>query len=160
MLFPSLTKSHRPGFTIFEGLIVLAVFGVFATLAVLSLNSARARMRDAQRLSNVSIVRTALSRYWLEKATYPASSEGVNLGEPGTKTDALTADGFVDRADIGDKQVYIQVPTGPNANEYYRYKGGPNGFSIRFKTERDSDLGKANIYFVHANGIDQEDVEK
>lgn len=152
-------KQQQPGFTILEGLIVLAVFGVFATLAVLSLNSARARMRDAQRLSNVSIVRTALSRYWLEKATYPASS-GVNLGEAGSKTDALTADGFVDRADIKDKQVYIQVPTGPGLNEFYQYKGGPNGFSIRFKTERDSDLGKANIYFAHSTGIDQEDTQK
>ncbi len=158
-LFSSFQKKQQPGFTILEGLIVLAIFGVFATLAVLSLNSARARMRDAQRLSNVSIMRTALSRYWLEKATYPASA-GVNLGEPGTGTDILTADGFVDRADVKDKQVYVQVPTGPKAGEYYQYKGGPNGFTIRFKTERDSDLGKANIYFVHSTGIDQEENEK
>ena len=155
----SLLRKQESGFTILEGLIVLAVFGVFATLAVLSLNSARARMRDAQRLSNVSIVRTALSRYWLEKATYPAST-GVDLGAPGTNTDALTADGFVDREDIKDKQVYIQVPAGPNAGEYYHYKGNPNGFSIRFKTERDTDLGKANIYFAHSTGIDQQDIEK
>lgn len=159
MSLSSALKKEQPGFTVFEGLIVLAVFGVFATLAILSLNSARARMRDAQRLSNVSIIRTALSRYWLEKATYPASS-GVELGAPGTKTDALTAEGFVDRAEVKDKQVYIQVPVGPGANEFYRYKGGPNGFSIRFKTERDSDLGKANIYFAHSTGIDQEDAEK
>lgn len=158
-LLSSLRKQQQPGFTVLEGLIVLAVFGVFATLAVLSLNSARARMRDAQRLSNVSIIRTALSRYWLEKATYPASA-GVNLAEPGTKTDVLTSDGFADRVEIKDKQVYIQVPSGPKANEYYQYKGGPNGFAIRFQTERDSDLGKANIYFAHSTGIDQEDVQK
>ena len=147
------------GFTVLEGLIVLAVFGVFATLAVLSLGSARARMRDAQRLSNVSIIRTALSRYWLEHATYPALQD-VNLAQPGTKTDTLTSNGFMDRTEIKDQVIYIQVPSGPNVGEYYHYKGGPNGFSIRFKTERDSDLGKANVYFAHSTGVDQEDVEK
>ncbi|MBP7133638.1 type II secretion system protein [Patescibacteria group bacterium] len=152
-------KHEAPGFTILEGLIVLAVFGVFATLAVLSLNNARARMRDAQRLSNVSIVRTALSRYWLEKATYP-SSAGVDLAAPGTKTDVLTAEGFLDRGDLKDQVLYIQVPAGPNVGEYYHYKGTPNGFSLRVKTERDTDLGKANYYYAHSTGIDQEDVMK
>lgn len=152
-------RRHQSGFTILEGLIVLAVFGVFATLGALSLGSARARMRDAQRLSNVNIVRTALSRYWLEHATYPALTD-VNLAQPGTKTDVLTSAGFMDRAEVKDEVVYIQVPSGPNVGEYYHYKGGPNGFSIRFKTERDTDLGKANIYFVHSTGIDQEDAEK
>lgn len=40
----------RRAFTVLEALIVVAVFGLLATLAVLSLNSARASLRDAQRL--------------------------------------------------------------------------------------------------------------
>ena len=149
-------RREQPGFSILEGLIVLAVFGVFATLAMLSLGSARARMRDAQRLSNVSIVRTALSRYWLENATYPSLTD-TDLALPGTNTDVLSASGFLSRSDVKDQIIYIQVPSGPNVGEYYHYNGGPNGFSIRFKTERDTDLGKANIYYAHSTGIDQDE---
>ncbi len=87
-------SSLRAGFTILEVIIVIAVFGLMATLWALSWNSTRAQLRDAQRVSDVSIVRSALSQYWLEKASYPVS-EGVFLGAPGTNTDGLTSAGFV-----------------------------------------------------------------
>lgn len=156
----SLASRFRPGFTVLEVLIVLAVFALFATFGVLSLNSARARVRDAQRLSNMSALRSGLGQYWLEKATYPIST-GVNLGQPGTGTDVFTNAGFLGRADYKDQVMYLeQVPVGPKVNEYYQYKGGPNGYSIRFRTESDSELGRANVYYAHSTGIDLEDAEK
>ena len=149
----------RAGFTILEVLIVLAVFGLLATLAVLSLNSARARVRDAQRLSDVSTVRAALSQYWLEKATYPASG-GVNLGQPGTNTEGFSGAGFV-KHDDAQAPIYLnRLPTGPKSGEYYRYRGGANGYSIRFQTESDTEFGKANVYYAHAAGVDNKDEEK
>lgn len=150
---------QRSGFTVLEVLIVLAVFGLMATLAILSLNSTRARLRDAQRLSDVSTVRAALSQYWLEKATYPPSN-GLNLGEPGSEAEAFTSKGFV-KGDQAEAPAYLnRVPTGPRAGEYYRYRGGLNGYSLRFQTESDTEFGPANVYFAHANGVDQEDAEK
>ncbi len=147
------------GFTILELLIVIAVFGLLATLAVLSLNSARARMRDAKRVSDVSIMRAALSQHWLEKATYPQSA-GVNLGQAGTNTDVFTGSGFVSR-ELAQPPIYVQqVPLGPKSSEYYRYKANANGYSIRFQTETDTVLGEPNVYYAHAVGIDNEDVEK
>lgn len=151
--------TFRRGFTVLEALIVLAVFGLLATLAVLSLNSARASLRDAQRISDVSVVRSALSQYWLEKATYPASA-GVELGMPGTNTDKLSAAGFVVLSDPTQPSYLDRVPTGPKVNEYYRYHAGANGYSIRFQTETRTDLGPANVFYAHATGIDLEDVEK
>lgn len=147
------------GFTVLEILIVLAVFGLLATLAVLSLNGARRAQRDAQRVSDVSVLRSALSQYWLEKAAYPVS-EGINLGQPGTNADALAGTGFVAR-DLAAAPVYLQaVPVGPKTNEYYRYKGGPSGYSLRFQTEGQTALGKANVYYAHAGGIDGTDEQK
>lgn len=153
-------RRAKAGFTILEILIVLAVFGLLATLAVLSLNSARARVRDAQRLSDVSTLSAALSRYWLEKATYP-SSTGLELGKPGTNTEVLSAGGF-EKREGAQTPIYLdRLPTGPKVNEFYRYKGGPNGYSIRFETERKTELGESNVFYAHSNGvIDGKDEEK
>ncbi len=147
----------RRAFTILEALIVIAVFGLLATLAVLSLNSARASLRDAQRLSDISTMRAGLSQYWLEKATYPEAEE-ILVGGPGANR--FSSAGFVDQADPSTP-VYIEfLSSGPRSNEYYLYRGGSSGYSIRFQTETRTDLGEPNVYYAHATGIDQEDALK
>ena len=151
--------SFSRGFSLLEILIVIAVVGLLATLAVLSLNSARARTRDAQRISDISILRTVLSQHYLETSNYPLSA-GVQLGQPGTKTDVFTSLGFAASQEVNGI-VYLQrVPTGPKLNEYYRYRGGANGYSLRFQTETDTLLGNANVYYAHGSGIDNKDDEK
>ena len=80
------------------------------------------------------------------------------LGAPGSSTDVFTKDGFVSRTQAGNATLYLQaIPTGPKANEYYRYKGGPNGYSIEFETESDTVYGKANVYYAHASTVDGSD---
>lgn len=155
----SFFRTSRPGFSLLEGLIVLAMIGLLAAFAAVSLNSARARTRDAQRLASMSSFRSALQLYWLEKATYPASP-GINLGQATTKSEVLTNTGFAARADAKGTVFLPQVPTGPKVGEFYAYKGGPNGYSIRFQTESDTEFGKANIYYLHSNGIDREEMLK
>ena len=152
-------SSFSAGFTILEILIVIAVFGLLATFGALSLNSARARARDAQRVSDVSVLRNALSEYWLQNSRYPASAS-VNLGQPGTKTAVFGSSGFTEQVDPASVTYLPRVPTGPTVNEYYRYHGGVNGYSIRFQTESDTMLGKANVFYAHAAGIDDRDEEK
>lgn len=142
-----------------ELLIVLAVFGLLAALAILSLNNARRAQRDAQRLSDISLLRSALGNYWLEQAKYPVS-DGTELGRPGANADVLTQPGFVGRADAKPPFYLERVPVGPSVNEYYLYKGTLNGYSIRFVTESETALGKANVFYLHSTGIDQTDDEK
>lgn len=138
-----------------EGLIVLAILGLLATFAAVSLSSARARTRDAQRLAGMSSLRAALQLYALEKAVYPIS-DSVAIGQAATKSEVLTSNGFASRAEAQGTIYLPSVPTGPNVNEYYVYKGAPNGYAIRFKTESDTEFGKANIYYLHSTGIDKD----
>ncbi len=150
---------YRSAFNALEAIIVVAVFGLFATLAILSLNSARASARDAQRLSDVGTLRAALGQYWIEKASYPLSG-GIELGKAGNNADMLTANGFIGRQTTQSAVYLDRIPTPPKGNEFYRYRGGANGYSIRFKTETKTELGDPNVFYAHATGIDSEDAER
>jgi prepilin-type N-terminal cleavage/methylation domain-containing protein len=134
-------SKFRSGFTILELLIVIAAIGLLVMLGALSLSSARARLRDTQRVSDVSVLRSTLSQYWLEKATYPVS-DGINFGQ----TDPAVLAPYLPR-----------VPVGPKPNEFYKYRGGAQGYSLRFQTERDTAFGRSGVYYAHTSGIDTKD---
>ena len=147
----------RSGFTALEALIVLAFCGLLITFGALSLNSARARTRDAVRLSDMSNLRSALAVYWQQTSSYPINN-GVAVGQSGL-TDALTLskEGFVSSVGTQPPVLIQKILPGPGSNEYYFYKGGLSGYSIRFQTERDTALGNANVYFLHSSGFDTTD---
>ena len=51
---------NKKGFTLIELLVVIAIIGLLSTMAVVSLNSARGKARDAQRLSDVKQLSTVI----------------------------------------------------------------------------------------------------
>lgn len=152
-------KRTFPGFTILEVLVAVVFVGILATVAIYSLNVTRAGNRDAKRASDVSVLRASLTQYWLQQATYPEST-GVDLGRPGAGADRLVAGGFVP-ADSSVTPVYLdRVPVGPSTGEYYRYHGSSAGYSLKFKTERQTIYGAPGIWYAHSSGVDADDSEK
>ncbi len=85
---------NKKGFTLIELLVVIAIIGLLSTLAVVSLNSARAKARDAKRVSDVKQLSTVIE---MEAAN--SSSGGYNILPDGCDTagDLTTACG----ADFG-----------------------------------------------------------
>ena len=68
---------NKKGFTLIELLVVIAIIGLLSTLSILALNSARARARDAKRISDVRQIQTALEMYYNENNDYPASTTSL-----------------------------------------------------------------------------------
>lgn len=64
-------RNNKKGFTLVELLVVIAIIGLLATLAIVALNSARAKARDAKRVGDVKQVQTALELYFNDEGGYP-----------------------------------------------------------------------------------------
>jgi prepilin-type N-terminal cleavage/methylation domain-containing protein len=69
-------KKQR-GFTLIELLVVIAIIGILSSVVLASLNSARSKARDAQRIAGVKEIQKALEMYYNEKGYYPGGTGSV-----------------------------------------------------------------------------------
>jgi prepilin-type N-terminal cleavage/methylation domain-containing protein len=71
----------KKGFTLIELLVVIAIIGLLSTLAVVSLNNAREKSRDAKRVSDIRQIQTGLELYYADRNGYPVvPTGGIILG--------------------------------------------------------------------------------
>ena len=68
----------RKGFTLIELLIVIAIIGLLATLAIVSLTTAQQKARDTKRVADVKQLQNAVELYYSENAVYPLTTAAVN----------------------------------------------------------------------------------
>ncbi len=66
------------GFTLIELLVVIAIIGILSAVVVASLNTAREKGYDAQRVSNLRSVEQALEVYATNAGGYPSTGGGSN----------------------------------------------------------------------------------
>lgn len=71
-------RQTNQGFTLIELLIVIAIIGLLATLAIVSLTSAQQKARDAKRIADIKQLQNAVELYYSENAAYPDSNDAAN----------------------------------------------------------------------------------
>jgi prepilin-type N-terminal cleavage/methylation domain-containing protein len=126
-------RQNNKAFTLIELLVVIAIIGMLSSVVLVSLNSARAKARDAQRLSHMNQILSALQLYWDKYGRYPSISgdsccDGWDQGPCGEDAfiGALESEGF------------LSVPTDPSGGSgtgcygysYYRYAAGDAGCPV------------------------------
>ncbi len=117
--------NKRKGFTLIELLVVIAIIGLLSTLAVVALNNARQKSRDAKRVADVKQIQTALELYFNDCNQYPATlTTGANN---------CTATGITFGAYMG---LIPTAPTPPAGNVYTYTSASPySTYSIAFTLE-------------------------
>lgn len=117
-------RNTKKGFTLIELLVVIAIIGLLSTLAVVALNSARQRSRDAKRVADIRQIQTALELAFSETNDYPGVASATALGAGSAVV--LCSDGgdatFQASSGDCDGTVYMglvpSAPTPPAGNAY------------------------------------------
>ena len=111
------------GFTLIELLVVIAIIGILAAVVLVSLNSARAKSRDARRLADVRQVMTALELYYNDNGGYPDATAGAPTptgGSPAFNT-YLASYPTVPTPGCAGGNAYTYTSSGGTANKETTY---------------------------------------
>jgi prepilin-type N-terminal cleavage/methylation domain-containing protein len=119
-------RRRARGFTVIELLLVIAIIGLIAVVAVYGIDQARKRSRDTFRLADMRQLGQALQLYLDDRRAYPPpSNDGEACDGWDTSADGVFLQALVDGG-------YVNNPvTDPNRNAEcgnYRYFVYPSGF--------------------------------
>lgn len=106
------------GFTLIELLVSVAIISLLSSLVLASMNTARKGARDAQRLSSLREIQTALELYYNEHGAYPDGDDagigGWDTPENGDFIAPLVDEEFI--------RAHLQDPLGVAFATNLRYK--------------------------------------
>ena len=128
MFLNKIKNEKNSGFTLIELLVVIAIIGLISTIAVVALNDARLKSRDAKRLADMKQIQTALALYYDDNGEYPEENSGNGSWENSTEDggdfiDFLKDNGYMSTVPIDPRN------TGAMYYSYYVYPAGSYGCS-------------------------------
>ena len=124
---------NKGGYKIVEVLLVVTVTGASITLSSTMLNSARAKNRDTQRVTEIDKIQSALEMYYLDHASYP-DGDNIILGK-----DNGSCLNFSGWQTTGCSEPYIDAikPDPDSESTGYVYSNdGQHSYEIVFELEK------------------------
>jgi len=129
------SKNYSQGFTLIELLVVIAIIGILASVILVSLNTARAKARDANRSASIRELRSALELYYSDHGNYPYS-----LDEPFPSSLTALVPTYISK---------IPSDPGPTEYRYYNDTNASQYYAIRIPYET-----KAACFVCYGPGND------
>ncbi len=127
--------NRKKGFTLIELLVVISIISLLSSIILSSLTSARAKTRDAARVSDIRQMRNALELYYSTNNSYPvinswATSNTTSLGVTGTNnwtTLQTVLSPFIGRLPNDPKGAATYTTAGPWITSNYTYAYASDG---------------------------------
>lgn len=161
-------KQKNKGFTLIELLVVVSIISLLASVVLASLNSARAKGRDAKRKQDLETMRTVIYSYYLDHGTYPpglvnGAWNGVSTGAGCGTTPDGSQDGTISGANAyiqGLTPTYIsalpydplETPGAAVCTGYLYYSAAPYSDYKFMITTPESTLSSGNPFYDTARG--------
>ena len=92
-MFTKPKTKAKSGFTLIELLVVISIIGLLSTLAVVALNNARVRSRDAKRTSDMSALLTAMQLFYDQYTSYDFTGAANVCGNGANKVSTCNVAG-------------------------------------------------------------------
>src|SRR5215470_17576014 len=70
-------RRSQDGFTLIELMVVILIIGLLATIVVQNLRSATDKAKRVKAQADISQLKSALDRYYLDAGSYPTSDQGL-----------------------------------------------------------------------------------
>ena len=70
-------RGYREGFTLIELMVVILIIGLLATIVVQNLRSATDKAKRVKAQADISQIKSALDRYYLDAGSYPSTDQGL-----------------------------------------------------------------------------------
>ncbi len=112
-------RQSESGFTLIELMVVILIIGLLATIVVQNLKGATDKAKRIKAQADISALKTALDRYYLDNGSYPSSDQGLPALVSAPQNGKVPADyppgGYIER-----------IPNDPWGNPYVYQSDGDN----------------------------------
>lgn len=125
-----MSSSTAPkGFTLVEMLIVLSIISLLASVLLASLTTAKRSSRDAQRISELASIQTALELYYADNQRYP-DGDGLGAGGWDTPGNGTFLSSLVDGGYLAGHVRDPLVNDDSGNLRYYRFGASSHGCEV------------------------------
>ncbi len=116
-------RHKQDGFTLIEIMVVILILGLLATIVVQSLRGATDKAKRVKAQADISELKTALDRYYLDNGFYPTTDQGllalVSAPTTGRVPSSYESGGYIQN-----------VPKDPWGNPYF-YQSDGNAYVLK-----------------------------